>query len=93
MGRTEQLFGNTAHPYTEALLSAKPREHPDIETNRIILEGDVPNAMDIPEFCRFHTRCPHFIPGKCDAADPPVVELENGHWAACFLAADRIADK
>lgn len=93
MGRTEQLFENTAHPYTEALLSAKPREHPDIETNRIILEGDVPNAMEIPEFCRFHTRCPHFIPGRCDAVDPPVVELEKGHWAACHLAADRVSNR
>ena len=89
MGRTEQLFGNTAHPYTEALLSAKPREHPDVATNRIILEGDVPNAMDIPKFCRFHTRCPYFIPGRCDAEYPPLAQLEDGHWAACHLAADK----
>ena len=86
MGSTEALFGNTLHPYTKALLSAKPRENPDEVSDRIILEGDVPSAMNVPPFCRFCTRCPNFMPGKCDAEVPPLVRVAEDHWVACHLA-------
>jgi peptide/nickel transport system ATP-binding protein/oligopeptide transport system ATP-binding protein len=85
MGKTSELFQNTMHPYTKALLSAKPRETPDTQTDRIILQGDVPNAMNVPPFCRFCTRCPNFIPGKCDAQVPPLVNVGGDHWVACHL--------
>lgn len=85
MGSTDALFSNTLHPYTKALLSAKPRENPDEESDRVILEGDVPSAMNVPPFCRFCTRCPNFIPGKCDAEVPPLVQVAEDHWVACHL--------
>ncbi|MEG2038773.1 MAG: ABC transporter ATP-binding protein, partial [Oscillospiraceae bacterium] len=53
MGTTEQLFKNTQHPYTKALISSKPKDLPDEESNRIILAGDIPNAMEFPDGCRF----------------------------------------
>ncbi len=85
MGTTEELFGNTLHPYSQALLSAKPRETPDTVTDRIMLQGEVPNALNIPPFCRFCTRCPKFIPGKCDAVTPPLVNVGGDHFVACHL--------
>ncbi len=86
VGSTEELFAAPTHPYTKALLSSKPRENPDVETDRIILQGDVPSALNVPPHCRFCTRCPDFIPGKCDAVTPPLVQIGPDHWVACHLA-------
>ncbi len=84
-GSTDALFSRTMHPYTRALLSSKPRENPDEKTDRIILEGDVPSAMNIPPYCRFSTRCPNFMAGRCDAEVPPLVQVADDHWVACHL--------
>lgn len=83
--KTEDLFGNVLHPYTQALISAKPRENPEQETNRIILEGDVPSAIDIPQGCRFGSRCPKFKAGICDKTAPQLREIMPGHFVACHL--------
>jgi peptide/nickel transport system ATP-binding protein len=62
IGRSEELFNNPKHPYTEALLSSIPEPDPGHEGDRIILEGDVPSPIDPPTGCRFRTRCPKVIP-------------------------------
>lgn len=85
MGRTPDLFGNTLHPYSRALISSKPKDHPSRDSRRILLSGDVPSAMNIPKGCRFHTRCPSFIKGKCDCETPPLVQVGEDHWVACHL--------
>lgn len=82
-GTIKEIFEDAMHPYTKALLSAKPRERPDQETNRIILKGDVPNAINVPPYCRFCTRCSEFIPGVCDAKTPELVNVGGNHWVAC----------
>ncbi|MCR5387943.1 MAG: ATP-binding cassette domain-containing protein [Lachnospiraceae bacterium] len=87
-GTTEELFGDTRHPYTKALLSAKPKERPDMDSDRIILSGDVPNAINVPAHCRFCTRCPEFVPGLCDAKTPELVNIGGRHWVACHKAID-----
>jgi len=80
---TEELFRNILHPYTQALFSAKPRENPEQDTSRIVLEGDVPSAIDIPSGCRFALRCPQFKKGKCDVESPNLREISPGHFVSC----------
>ena len=88
-GDTDTLFGNPAHPYTQALLSAAPEPDPHATLgNRIILEGDVPNPMDPPSGCYFRTRC-RFATPECAASAPEMKEVEPGHYAACHLLSDK----
>ena len=90
-GTTDQVFSPPYHPYTEALLSAVPIADTRIKRKRIVLEGDIPSAMNPPPGCPFQTRCSHKseVPGGlCDTELPPVRNLANGHQIKCHLADD-----
>ncbi|HMT12660.1 MAG TPA: ATP-binding cassette domain-containing protein, partial [Ignavibacteria bacterium] len=54
----KELYANTKHPYSEALLSAVPIPDPKKKRSRIILTGDVPSPANVPTGCYFHPRCP-----------------------------------
>jgi oligopeptide/dipeptide ABC transporter ATP-binding protein len=82
---TEEMFSNMQHPYTQALISAKPKEHPEQEKTRIVLEGDVPSALDIPSGCRFASRCPRCQKGRCDVESPKLKEVAPEHFVSCHL--------
>ncbi|MFH1136335.1 MAG: dipeptide ABC transporter ATP-binding protein [Pseudomonadota bacterium] len=76
------LYTDPRHPYTQALLSAIPVPDPRVRRHRTILVGDVPNPINPPSGCRFHTRCPkRFEP--CDQVEPQLKELSPGRFAAC----------
>jgi len=88
-GTTDQVFAPPYHPYTEALLSAVPIADPKIEKKRIVLDGDIPSAMNPPPGCPFQTRCrwkPMVPGGLCEREVPPMVELESGHRIKCHLS-------
>lgn len=80
------LYERPLHPYTQALLSAIPIADPDIEDQRqrIILEGEVPSAIEPPSGCVFHTRCPH-RQAICQTQKPSLIEYQAGHYVACHL--------
>jgi len=81
------LYAAPKHPYTQALLSAVPTLDPASRRRRIILEGDVPSALDPPAGCPFHPRCPVADkPKACFDEPPPLRRLESGALAACHVA-------
>jgi peptide/nickel transport system ATP-binding protein len=94
MGTTDQVFSPPYHPYTEALLSAVPIADTRVTKQRIVLEGDIPSAMNPPPGCPFQTRCrwKSQVPGNlCETQMPVVQVLEGGHQIKCHLSADVLA--
>ena len=77
------LFDGPRHPYTQALLSAIPLPEPGLKHHRTVLQGDVPNPVNPPSGCRFHTRCPHALP-RC-SEETPLLSDEGGHSVACHF--------
>ena len=88
MAETDTIFSNTMHPYSIALLSAVPRVSVDEKVKRIVLKGDVPSPVDPKPGCRFAPRCFMAKP-DCAEVDPPLTEVEPGHFVACFHAGSR----
>jgi len=86
MGKTDDIFIEPLHPYTHALLSATPIPNPRKARTRekFILEGDIPNPLELPPGCKFHTRCPQAKP-ECSEKVPELIELENGRKVACYI--------
>ncbi len=89
LGTTDQVFAPPYHPYTEALLSAVPIADTSIEKQHIVLEGDIPSAMNPPSGCPFQTRCrwKSQVPGGlCEQELPPIKTLAHGHQVKCHLS-------
>ncbi|MCB0062474.1 MAG: ABC transporter ATP-binding protein [Caldilineaceae bacterium] len=81
-----ELLRNPLHPYTGALLTAIP--DPDAQnaaTFREVPPGEPPSLVNPPSGCRFHPRCPEFMPGICEVEIPPEFEPNSGHLTACWL--------
>src|SRR5437763_6076755 len=80
----EALFETPLHPYTQALMSAAPIADPHVKRERIVLEGDVPSAVNPPSGCAFHTRCP-FAFERCRVETPLLKPAADGRRVACHL--------
>jgi peptide/nickel transport system ATP-binding protein len=102
IGTTDQVFSPPYHPYTEALLSAVPIADTKVTKTHIVLEGEIPSAMNPPPGCPFQTRCPRKTqvpsrdgresPGSlCEQEVPPMRELGPGHQVKCHLPEDILA--
>jgi peptide/nickel transport system ATP-binding protein len=87
-GKTDDIFKNPVHPYTQALLSAVPTPDPNAKMERIVLEGNIPSPADPPKGCKFHTRCSKCME-CCKTEIPEVREIEPGHKGACDLYKDQ----
>jgi peptide/nickel transport system ATP-binding protein len=77
------LFANPLHPYTVGLFNSKPKMGERRERLEAI-EGSVPNPLHFPTGCRFHPRCPKWVP-ECANGVPPLREIRRGHTAACIV--------
>jgi len=89
IGTTEQVFEPPYHPYTEALLSAVPIADTSVEKTHIVLEGDIPSAVNPPPGCPFQTRCPRKVQvsgDRCETELPPFRRLASGHRILCHLS-------
>ncbi len=86
LATSAELYSNTLHPYSKALLSAVPIPDPKKEAtkHRQILEGDVPSPINKPKGCAFSSRCP-LACDKCRASTPELREVVPGHFVACHL--------
>jgi oligopeptide/dipeptide ABC transporter ATP-binding protein len=79
-----ELCAAPLHPYTKALFAASLPSHPDEEREEIVLSGEVPSALNPPQGCRFHPRCPFAMP-RCSEEEPVLTEQSPGHTVACHL--------
>ena len=79
------ILGNLVVICLEALLSAIPIPRVGIERQRIILKGDVPSPVNLPEGCRFAGRCP-YAQERCFKETPELREVAPGRFVACHLA-------
>jgi oligopeptide/dipeptide ABC transporter ATP-binding protein len=83
----ESIFSRPLHPYTQGLLRSLPKlgEHHD---RLEVIPGVVPNPLHFPAGCKFHPRCPYCRApdDRCRTEEPPLEEIEPGHWVACWKA-------
>jgi oligopeptide/dipeptide ABC transporter ATP-binding protein len=81
---TAILNKDAAHPYTRALLAAKPSTNPKKSNTHVPLSGDVPSPLNPPSGCHFHTRCPEVM-ARCKTEKPTTLKLAKQHTVQCHL--------
>ncbi len=87
-GNRDDIFSNPAHPYTIALLESIPKL--SVNEGRLkAIPGQVPSALNYPSGCHFFDRCPDAF-DRCRNEKPELIDLGNGHRAACFLAKNEL---
>jgi oligopeptide/dipeptide ABC transporter ATP-binding protein len=87
---TRALFRRPLHPYTQGLLASLPRPDRPPRERLAAIPGAVPSILELPEGCKFVTRCPARIP-LCERADPELAEVEPGRRCRCHVTAQRLA--
>ena len=83
----ENLFANPLHPYTRGLIESRPsgRCAADRDARLKTIPGTVPSLYELPSGCRFSERC-DLVENICRQAEPELMEIHKGHFAACFVA-------
>lgn len=84
-GTAEQIFSQTAHPYTLGLLAAVPRLDQAADRKLLGIPGSPPDVAELPQTqCAFAARCP-YMHARCTKARPELEMVSEGHYSACFL--------
>jgi peptide/nickel transport system ATP-binding protein len=87
---TDVIISAPRHPYTKLLISSLPKIGVKYSETRLAgIPGTPPLLLDPPSGCRFRERCPVAFE-KC-LEDPPFVEIEKGHFVACWKEFERNA--
>ena len=84
VGTVEQIFGNAKHPYTQGLLASLPAMAGPRHERLYTIPGNVPSIMEMPNGCRFCTRCEHAT-DRCRDEEPPLHEIDDGQLVRCHL--------
>lgn len=84
LAETGELFANTLHPYSQALMNAIPVPDPTAPRKKAMLTGEPPSPINTPPGCPFHVRCP-YATEKCSSVVPQLQDMGGGHWVACHL--------
>ena len=87
IGKTDDIINNPQHPYTKVLISNCGSIDPLEERNVIKISGEPPTPIDLNAGCYFASRC-YKACDNCNKSYPPMVEVENGHYASCFYLDD-----
>ena len=82
-GRTEDVFETPKHPYTKALIAAVRIAGLENMQKTSPIEGEMPDPMNPPSGCKFHTRCPQRT-DICKRVEPEMVDVGSGQ-VACHL--------
>jgi oligopeptide/dipeptide ABC transporter ATP-binding protein len=83
-GTINQVIHGSVHPYSQALISAVPSPDPTSQRKRKVLPGEPGSPINTPPGCLFAPRC-EFAQDKCRQDEPPLEELEPGHWVSCWF--------
>ncbi len=84
-GPVDTIFHAPKHPYTRALLRSIPSIHSAARVKLPTISGAIPHPYNRPPGCPFHPRCPDFMPGTCDVAEPAIASVTRDHAVSCFL--------
>ena len=84
LGKSDEIFENPLHPYTNVLLKAIPTTDEESKKELQVIEGDIPSPINPPPGCKFHTRC-EFAKDICKSDIPEWRELRPEHWVACHF--------
>lgn len=83
-GDTESVINNPQNPYTRALIDIMPKMRVRKNEKRMLLKGETPNPIELPEGCVFHPRCPLAM-ACCSETKPLPRDVGNGHINVCHL--------
>lgn len=86
LARAEEIFCTPQHPYTQALMDVVPVPNPKEMRKKMkqMLRGEISSAINPPQGCRFHPRCP-YAKSKCTEVEPELIETKKSHYVACHL--------
>ena len=84
LGLTEEIFCHPKHPYTVALLNSVPQLNKNQQRQSLKLNGELPSPQNLPQGCKFHTRCPYAME-KCKTQIPEEKFFSDFHTCKCFL--------
>ena len=82
-GTADDIFYDSAHPYTLGLRAAMPTNDPEGDNKLMPIEGSPPDLFQPPEGCGYCARCPYAM-RVCEANDPASFTLSDTHTARCW---------
>jgi peptide/nickel transport system ATP-binding protein len=88
-----EIFNSPKHPYTIALLNSIPKINKDYKNQKLeVLHGSIPDPYNHPKGCKFHPRCPKYLPGVCNVVEPQLGNISDSCKVSCHLYSTSITN-